>query len=52
MTLLDSTGAVVATTTTDANGNYLFTGLVSDSFMVEYTNNTSFVDDSTQPGTL
>jgi len=25
--LLDSTGAVVATTETDVNGNYLFTGL-------------------------
>ncbi len=33
--LLDSSGTVLATTTTDANGNYLFSSLIPGDYMVE-----------------
>src|SRR5207247_802668 len=36
--LLDSTNAVVATTTTDAGGNYLFTGLAAGTYSVRQPN--------------
>ena len=42
MTLLDSTGAVVNTTTTDAEGRYQFTDLASDTYSIVQT----------QPGAL
>ncbi|OWK40626.1 hypothetical protein FRUB_05545 [Fimbriiglobus ruber] len=37
VTLLDATGATVATTTTNANGNYLFTDLIPGTYTVEIT---------------
>jgi protocatechuate 3,4-dioxygenase beta subunit len=36
--LLDPTGAVVATTLTDANGKYLFTGVPNGTYNVKFTN--------------
>ncbi len=35
--LLNAAGVVVATTTTDANGNYLFTNLAAGQYAVEFT---------------
>lgn len=37
VTLLDSSGSVVATTTTDARGNYQFKGLELDTYTVKAT---------------
>ncbi|MEW6427155.1 MAG: SdrD B-like domain-containing protein, partial [Thermodesulfobacteriota bacterium] len=36
--LRDCSGALIATTTTDANGNYLFAGLAPGSYTVEFVN--------------
>ncbi|MEJ8851345.1 SdrD B-like domain-containing protein [Variovorax rhizosphaerae] len=41
--LLDSTGAVVATQTTNANGNYLFTSLVAGSYSVQVVGANGYV---------
>ncbi len=38
VTLYNSAGAVVATTTTDANGNYLFAGLADGTYTVGFSN--------------
>jgi protocatechuate 3,4-dioxygenase beta subunit len=38
VTLYDSTGTVIATTTTDANGNYLFENLTPGSYSVGFSN--------------
>lgn len=37
VTLYDNTGAAIATTVTDANGNYLFTGLAAGTYSVGFT---------------
>jgi 5-hydroxyisourate hydrolase-like protein (transthyretin family) len=36
--LLDAAGAVIETTTTDANGNYLFTNLAAGNYQVKFSN--------------
>ena len=51
VTLYDQNGDVVATTTTDADGNYLFEYLVPGIYSVWYTNSTWYVPDSSAPGT-
>jgi len=53
LNLLDSTGAVVATTITDSDGNYLFEGLVPAQYTVEFFNpNGVFIDSVQTPGPL
>jgi len=44
------TGNVVATTTTDANGNYLFTGVPDGEYLVEVTDATGELNGFTQTG--
>lgn len=43
VTLLDGGGNVLATTVTDANGNYLFTGLAAGTYAVRFTLPTGFI---------
>lgn len=51
--LLDANGNVVATTTTDAEGNYVFEGLVPAEYTVEFYNqNGVFMDSAQTNGTL
>jgi len=45
LNLLDGVGNVVATTTTDDNGAYQFTGLVSDTYTVVVTDNNNVTRD-------
>ena len=47
--LLDGAGTVVATQTTDANGNYLFTGLRPQDYQVEFVKPAGFI--TTAPDT-
>lgn len=47
VTLLDGTGATVATTVTDANGNYTFGGLVPGDYQVKFSAPTGFTFTST-----
>ena len=46
VSLINGSGVVVATGETDANGDYLFTGLVADSYTVSYENSSTYTDDS------
>ena len=46
VTLTTSLGAVVATTTTDANGYYTFTNLISDTYLVQIQAPTYFISTS------
>ncbi len=46
--LLDANGQVVATTVTDADGNYLFEGLVPGEYTVEFFNENGVYMDSAQ----
>jgi protocatechuate 3,4-dioxygenase beta subunit len=50
VTLLNAVGAVVATTVTDANGNYQFTNIAPGNYTVTLTNPPGFVN--TTPATL
>ncbi len=50
--LLDEDGNVIATTMTDADGNYAFEGLLAWTYAVMYTNNSWFVPDSSIPGNV
>jgi large repetitive protein len=50
--LLNSTGVVIATTTTDANGNYSFPNLGPGAYTVRETQPTGFGDGIDRPGTL
>jgi large repetitive protein len=48
--LLDSNGAVVATTVTGADGSWTFTGLLAGNYSVRETQPTAFVDGPEVPG--
>jgi len=51
VTLKNTTGAIVATTTTDINWRYEFDWIPwNTTYTVEYSNNTSLTADSAQPG--
>jgi hypothetical protein len=52
ITLYDANGNVVATTTTDANGNYSFTGLAPGSYQVFQTVPDSLTAEAATPGTV
>ncbi|NJP06539.1 MAG: hypothetical protein HC837_13385, partial [Chloroflexaceae bacterium] len=43
-------GAAIDTTTTDANGNYLFTGLINDTYIVEIVPPPDYVSSTGTPG--
>ena len=44
MTLYSSTGQFITTTTTDINGNYVFAGLGTNSYLVRSSNSLGFID--------
>ncbi|KAB2964537.1 SdrD B-like domain-containing protein [Zoogloea sp.] len=50
VTLQDSSGKVVATTTTDGSGNYVFNGLPPGSYTVVETNKPGYLDVSDKDG--
>ena len=52
ITLVDGNGNVVATTQTDANGNYTFTGLAPGTYEVIETPPSSFQPEAATPGTV
>ncbi|WP_298624811.1 SdrD B-like domain-containing protein, partial [uncultured Zoogloea sp.] len=45
-----TTGAIIATTTTDVNGNYVFTNVPAGSYSVVETNKTGYIDVSDKDG--
>ena len=52
ITLVDANGNVVATTQTDANGHYVFTGLAPGTYQVVETPPSSFQAEAATPGTV
>ncbi len=52
VTLYDDMWNIVATTTTDTDGNYAFEDLVAGTYSVGYTNSSVYTPDSNVPGSI